>query len=129
MDECRQLSFEERQRALRDNPVIACRMFRSRIENIIKYILCGDSHPIGYLIDWWFRIEFQNRGSLHVHSILWALLHYELGDKVWWDGDELCSLVAGLTPPTELLDIEFQKINNECSIVENEKNAINTDHD
>jgi hypothetical protein len=81
MEECKSLPYEERQRALRDNPVLACRMFRSRINNILKYILKGDSHPVGYLVDWWFRIEFQNRGSLHVHAILWTLLYYQMNKK------------------------------------------------
>ena len=89
---------------------MACRMFRSRIDNILKYIIKGDSHPIGYLVDWWFRIEFQNRGSLHVHAILWALLHYQMGDKNWWDGDELCNLVAGVMTPNENLLSEFSEL-------------------
>jgi hypothetical protein len=109
MEECKSFSYEERQKSLRDNPAMACRMFRSRIDNILKYIIKGDSHPIGYLVDWWFRIEFQNRGSLHVHAILWALLHYQMGEQIWWDGDELCNLVAGLTPPTQSLFSEFSK--------------------
>jgi hypothetical protein len=112
MAECKSLPYEERQKALRDNPILACRMFRYRIDNILKYILKGDSHPVGYLVDWWFRVEFQNRGSLHVHAILWTLLFYELDEKSWWNGEDMCNLVAGMIPPTDNLRNEFQKLNN-----------------
>ena len=98
---------------------MACRMFRSRIDNILKYIFKGDSHPIGFLVDWWFRIEFQNRGSLHVHAILWALLYFQMGEKQWWDGDELCNLVAGLVPSTEDLIEEFSKLQEGAKIIVN----------
>ena len=54
MEECKSLSYKESQKALRDNPVMACRMFRSRIDNILKCIIKGNSHPIGYLVDSWF---------------------------------------------------------------------------
>ena len=121
MAEFKSLPYEERQKALRDNPILACRMFRYRIDNILKYILKGDSHPVGYLVDWWFRVEFQNRDSLHVHAILWTLLFYELDEKSWWNGEDMCNLVAGMIPPTDNLRNEFQKLNDntDADIVSN----------
>ena len=89
------LTYEERAKALHDNPVLAARMFKSRIDNVLKYILRGGSHPLGILTDWWLRVEFQTRGSLHVHAILWALLHFRLGHKEWWNVDDLTGLLSG----------------------------------
>jgi len=118
-EEIKLLTYEERAKALHDNPVLAARMFKSRVDNILKYILQGSSHPLGFLTDWWFRVEFQNRGSLHVHTILWALLHFRLGDKEWWNGDELTGLLAGdtLTLPEE----DFQR---EITIIEEEQRKM-----
>ena len=64
------LSYTERIKALELNPVLAARAFKSRIENIIKYIWMGKSEPLGEVIDYWLRIELQNRGSLHCMLIL-----------------------------------------------------------
>ena len=65
-----QISYSDRCKLLDDNPALACRLFKARVECMLKDIFCGEAHPIGYLVDWWFRVEFQNRGSLHVHAIL-----------------------------------------------------------
>jgi hypothetical protein len=80
------LPMSERKKFLNFNPTMACRMFRERIECILKYILIkGKYKPLGEVVDWWFRVEFQSRGSLHVHSLLWSLLR--LGDGTVINGD------------------------------------------
>ena len=91
-----QTSFADRCKLLDENPALACRLFKSRIECMLQYIFRGEAHPIGYLVDWWFRIEFQNRGSLHVHAILWALLHYR---GKWYNGDEMGLMVTNKNNP------------------------------
>ena len=30
------------------------------------------SNPIGKIIDYFYRVEFQQRGSPHIHSLLWV---------------------------------------------------------
>ena len=77
---------------LRDNPVLAARAFKSRIDNIVQYIWQGKSKPLGEIIDFWIRIEFQNRGSLHAHVILWCLLYYLKSEL---NGTELTKLMRG----------------------------------
>ena len=91
-----QISYSDRCKLLDDNPALACRLFKARVECMLKDIFCGEAHPIGYLVDWWFRVEFQNRGSLHVHAILWALLHYK---GTWYDGDELTDMMTKKSNP------------------------------
>jgi Helitron helicase-like domain at N-terminus len=86
------ISYEDRVKALQENPVLACRAFKARIQNIVKYIWQGKSEPLGEVIDFWIRLELQSRGSFHVHIILWVLLYY-LGSKL--SGKQLTSLVSG----------------------------------
>lgn len=85
-EEAAALPFSERKRLLADNPVLAARLFKIRIDAILRHILHGAAAPLGDLIDYWMRIEFQARGSPHVHAILWALL--ELAGQVY-TGEEL----------------------------------------
>lgn len=92
------LSLLQRSIMLQENPVLACILFRGRLLSILEHILKGESHPLGYLVDYWLRIEFQNRGSLHVHCILWCLFFYILGHKMWWNGDELSDMMLGKIP-------------------------------
>lgn len=80
------LSLNQRRNLLNSNATMACRMFKERIDCILKYILIKGKHrPFGKVVDWWFRVEFQSRGSLHVHSILWSLLH--MSDGTCLNGD------------------------------------------
>jgi hypothetical protein len=37
----------------------------------LKHILKSPISPFGKLADYWYRVEFQHRGSPHVHMLLW----------------------------------------------------------
>jgi len=119
------LSYTERIKALELNPVLAARAFKSRIENIIKYIWMGKSEPLGEVIDYWLRIELQNRGSLHAHIIAWCLIYY-LGSQL--NGDQLTSLVTGdfscFNDPNCLLSEELKKVINEIQTSEDNQTNI-----
>ena len=102
------LTYAQRIIELRENPVLACRAFKSRVDNIIKHIWGGKCKPIGKLRDFWVRIESQNRGSLHAHIILWCLLYY-LNKKL--TGEELTCLTSGdYTILDKLKDDELKAI-------------------
>ena len=89
-EDASKIPYKQRLVLLDQNPALACRCFKERIMCMLNDIMRGSAHPIGFIIDWWFRIEFQNRGSLHCHSIIWALLFYH---GKWYDGDELTSMM------------------------------------
>ena len=70
-DDVTNLSFDERCQWLRSNPVTAARQFQYRLELLFKEVLKSNAHPLGEIVDYVIRIEFQARGSPHAHSILW----------------------------------------------------------
>ena len=43
----------------------------SRLDSFINNIIKGSSKPLGNVNDYWLQIEFQMRGSPHVHSFWW----------------------------------------------------------
>ena len=45
--------------------------FERRLDSFINNIIKGSSKPLGNVNDYWLRIEFQMRGSPHVHSFWW----------------------------------------------------------
>ena len=65
------LSFEEKSKWLRQNPVTAARHFQYRLNTFFNGFLKSKAHPLGELSDSAIRIEFQMRGSPHAHTILW----------------------------------------------------------
>ena len=65
------LDWADRCELLRRNPVTAARMFDYRWNCFLKEVLMSPSHPIGKIVDYFYRVEFQQRGSPHVHCLFW----------------------------------------------------------
>ncbi len=57
---------------LRRNPVTAARMFDHRFHCFLKDVIMSPAQPIGKVIDYFYRIEFQQRGSPHTHCLFWV---------------------------------------------------------
>jgi hypothetical protein len=72
IDEARRLSPKERRRYLAENPDIAARHFNRRFNAFFEHILCGSAKPLGEITDYFWRVEFQQRGSPHIHALLWV---------------------------------------------------------
>ena len=72
------LSFEEKSKWLRQNPVTAARHFH-RLNTFFNGFLKSKAHPLGELSDSGIRIEFQRRGSPHAHTMLWIMGAPKLG--------------------------------------------------
>ena len=67
------LSWEEKSRYLRSDPVTAARHFDTRVQLFFKYILINKQlNPLGDIVDYKYRIEYQLRGSPHVHMLAWV---------------------------------------------------------
>ena len=67
------MSWEQRCSLLRSNPVTAATHFNDRVQLFMKHIIQNKNiNPLGDIIDFRYRIEFQQRGSPHVRMIAWA---------------------------------------------------------
>ena len=83
---------------LRSNPVTPARMFQYRLDAFVITFLKSSAQPIGEVIEYVIRIEFQARGSPHAHTLIWIKdapkLGYadEVDVKVFIDKYISCSL-------------------------------------
>ena len=84
------MSFEEKSKWLRQNPVTAARHFQYRLDTFFRVFLKNKAHPLGELVDYAIRIEFQARGSPHAHTILWIRDAPKLGVQ---DDEEVCKFI------------------------------------
>uniref|UniRef100_UPI00358EA4AB uncharacterized protein n=1 Tax=Myxine glutinosa TaxID=7769 RepID=UPI00358EA4AB len=57
---------------LRKNPVTVARMFDYRFRLFLKEVIMSPANPIGKIKDYFYRVEFQQRGSPHIHCLLWV---------------------------------------------------------
>ena len=58
-------SAKVRQKNIIDNPHIATWFFNKRFDEFFQDVL----KPLWNIEDWWYRYEWQHRGSVHVHGI------------------------------------------------------------
>ncbi|GMF54470.1 unnamed protein product [Phytophthora fragariaefolia] len=70
LEQCRHLPAKDRRRMLNENPDIAARFFSYRFQAFFDNILCGSEKPLGEIADFFWRVEFQQRGSPHMHALL-----------------------------------------------------------
>lgn len=75
---------------LRSNLVTTMCMFNKHVEAFRDLILCP-APPLGKVIDYFYRVEFQHRGSPQIHCLLWVE-----GAPVFEEDDDLtvCNFVS-----------------------------------
>ena len=66
------MSYNERCSMLNHNPVVVAKHFQHRVETFFTEILLSELNPIGKIVYYALRIEFQMRGSPHLHALIWT---------------------------------------------------------
>ena len=65
------LSWDIRARLVQSDPVTCVRHFDHRVSKFINSVLRSPDCPLGILNDYFYRVEFQQRGSPHIHMLAW----------------------------------------------------------
>ena len=84
------LSFEEKSNWLRRNPVTAARHFHYRLNTFFQDFLISTAKPLGEIVDYTIRIEFQARGSPHAHCVIWVKDAPQFGND---DDSNVCDFI------------------------------------
>ena len=71
-DQVKNMSYNERCSMLNLNPVVVAKHFQHRVETFFTEILLSKLNPIGKIVYYALRIEFQMRGSPHLHALIWT---------------------------------------------------------
>ncbi|KAL5006836.1 hypothetical protein ScPMuIL_015642 [Solemya velum] len=70
-EEIDNLDWKEKTRLIQKDPVTCSRYFDYRVQQFIKIVLKSNLEPIGKVTDFFYRVEFQQRGSPHIHMMTW----------------------------------------------------------
>ncbi|KAI8519366.1 hypothetical protein Bbelb_026230 [Branchiostoma belcheri] len=71
-EQAKALPQQEKWNLMRSDPVMCAIHFNRRTDALLRFILNSPQHPIGEIRDHWIRIEFQTRGSPHLHCMFWV---------------------------------------------------------
>ena len=70
-DELENLNWEEKCRLIQSDPITCARHFDYEISQFLTNVLLSDAAPLGNIADWFYRVEYQQRGSPHIHMLIW----------------------------------------------------------
>uniref|UniRef100_A0AC35TQ10 ATP-dependent DNA helicase n=1 Tax=Rhabditophanes sp. KR3021 TaxID=114890 RepID=A0AC35TQ10_9BILA len=58
--------------AIKDDPAVFCRFFRQRVSTIMDELICKKDGPLGNVKHSFIKYEYQQRGFIHAHILLWT---------------------------------------------------------
>ena len=71
-DEINEISWQKKCKLIKSDPVICCRYFDHRAKEFLRVVLQNKHvNVIGEVQDYFVRTEFQQRGSPHLHMLVW----------------------------------------------------------
>ena len=71
-DECEKLPWQEKCRLIQSDPITCARFYNNRVQEFIKLLKFKNGIFLNhFVIHYYYRIEFQHRGSPHIHCIIW----------------------------------------------------------
>jgi hypothetical protein len=65
------LTWDEKCRLIQSDPVTCARHFDYQFNTFLKDFLMSQISPLGKIKDWFYRVEYQQRGSPHIHMLIW----------------------------------------------------------
>ena len=69
--EVKQMKWPTISRLIQSDPITCARHFEYQLQTFVNEFLKSKTAPLGELLDFFYRIEMQHRGSCHVHMIIW----------------------------------------------------------
>ena len=83
-NELENFNWEEKCRLIQSDPVTCARHFDYQFNQFLKILLLSNAEPLGKISDWFYRVEYQQRGSPHIHMLIWLENAPQFGE----DSDE-----------------------------------------
>ena len=69
-EEISNFNWDNRCRLIQSDPVTCARHFDYQVNQFLTDFLFSSTEPLGKISDWFYRVEYQQRGS-HIHMLLW----------------------------------------------------------
>ena len=83
-EEISRFDWDDRCHLIQSDPVTCARHFDYQVNQLLTNFLFSSAEPLGKISDWFYRVEYQQRGSPHIHMLIWL----EDGPKFQIDSDK-----------------------------------------
>ena len=117
-EEVKQMTWQRKSELIQKDPVTCARNFEHMVQLFIHNFIKSSCHPIGEVVDFFYRVEFQQRGSPHIHGLFWIKNAPEYGkdsdDDIAKFVDKYISCKADSHDLTELVNLQRHKHSKTC---------------
>ena len=66
------MTWQQKSDLIQQDAVTCARNFEHMVQLFIRDSLKSDEMPIGEIVDFFYRVEFQQRGSPDIHALNWV---------------------------------------------------------
>ncbi|CAB3993946.1 Hypothetical predicted protein [Paramuricea clavata] len=112
------MTWQKKSELIQKDPVTCARNFEHMVQQFIHNFIKSSCHPIGEVVDFFYRVEFQQRGSPHIHGLFWTKNAPEYGKDFDEDitnfVDSYVSCKADSDDLTELVNLQRHKHSKTC---------------
>ena len=83
LEQVEQMTWYQKCNLISKDSTTCALYFNNRVKKFVKHILKSPHSPLGILQNYFYRVEFQHRGSPHIHGLLWIkdAAHYEKNNE------------------------------------------------
>ena len=117
-DEITQMTWQKKSELIQKDPVTCARNFEHMVQLFIHDFIKSSCQPVGEVIDFFYRVEFQQRGSPHIHGLFWIKNAPEYGRDCDEDiikfVDSYISCKADSEDLSELVNLQRHKHSKTC---------------
>ena len=71
-EEIKSMPWYKKCELIQKDPVTCARNFENMVQILVYKFLKSSQMPLGQIIDYFYRVEFQQRGSPHIHALFWV---------------------------------------------------------
>ena len=117
-DEVTQMTWQKKSELIQKDLVTCARNFEHMVQLFIHDFIKSSCQPIGEVIDFFYCVEFQQRGSPHIHGLFWIKNASEYGRDCDEDivkfVDSYISCKADSDDLSELVNLQRHKHSKTC---------------
>ena len=112
------MTWQEKTKLVQKDPVTCSRYFEHRVQEFLNTILKSDCDPIGKVKDYFYRVEFQQGGSPHIHMLVWIestpTLEKNSEEEIFQFVDQYLTCSADNKETTNLVNFQTHKHSRTC---------------
>ena len=71
-DDINNMTWQQKSDLIQNYPIICATNFENMVQLFIEDVLTNNLMPIGEMVYLFHRVEFQQRGLLHIHALFWV---------------------------------------------------------